>query len=158
MLSVSLVFRNTYTTVLALKFIRCELISLHAETWTQFIYFECSPSATVPKAGPQCGSDAWISSSLSFPRLWRHESIFFVVVVVRVDVQVFSWVKMMVKELGRELGSAGLSWRNYAPEHQSEQHQRCGWEKPHTPRVSWDISFSGKNAQWDSGASMETWG
>lgn len=53
-------------------------------------------------------------------------SLFFFVVVVRVDVQVFSWVKMMVKELGRELGSAGLSWRNYAPEHQSEQHQRCG--------------------------------
>lgn len=91
-----------------------------------------------PRLDFKCGSDAWISSRLSFPRLQRHKSFFFF--SVRVDVQVFSWVKMMVKELGRELGSAGLSWRNYAPEHQSEQHQSTA--KSHIPRVCHRISAS----------------
>lgn len=153
MLSGSLLFRNTYAIVPALKFIRCDLIKVHAETWTQFT-LNAPLLLLDPRLDLKCGGDAYLSSSLSFPRLQRHE------VFYKPRFFCKSWhasvftVKMMLKELGRELGSAGLSWGKYAPEHQSEQHQRCGWEKPHTPCVLWDISFSSKKAQWSPHGNM----
>lgn len=109
-----------------------------------------------PRLDLKCGGDVCVSSSLSFPRLQRHKVFYkplFFFFCESWHASVFT-VKMMLKELGRELSSAGLSWRKYAPEHQSEQHQRCGWEKPHTPRVSWDISFSSKKAQWSPHGNM----